>query len=198
MRALLRALIAFCFAGLAAFTIHAQDLVQLFGGYSYVRASVPVNTTVLCPVGLTPCPVSSTTSHSNLNGWELSGTYKRGHILGFTGDFGETYGTTKTASTHLHTYLFGPQLSLGGPVSPFAHVLIGAAHEAVGNSSANSSTIVVPRSDTSFATALGVGIDIKVAPFLSIRPIQIDYLVTRFHSDTQSQPRYAAGVVLHF
>jgi len=37
-----------------------------------------------------------------------------------------------------------------------------------------------------------------VAPFVSVRPIQIDYLLTRFSSATQSQPRVSAGVVFHF
>jgi hypothetical protein len=45
---------------------------------------------------------------------------------------------------------------------------------------------------------VGVGIDLKVAPFISVRPIQFDYLVTRFNSGTQNQPRISAGVVLHF
>jgi len=43
-----------------------------------------------------------------------------------------------------------------------------------------------------------VGIDIKVARHLSLRPIQLDYLVTRFASGTQSDPRASAGIVLHF
>jgi len=32
---------------------------------------------------------------------------------------------------------------------------------------------------------LGAGIDLHIAPFLSFRAIQLDYLATRFHSSTQ-------------
>jgi hypothetical protein len=46
--------------------------------------------------------------------------------------------------------------------------------------------------------AFGAGIDIKVSPLVSFRPIQLDYLTTRFNSAWQSQPRISAGVVFHF
>jgi len=35
-------------------------------------------------------------------------------------------------------------------------------------------------------------------PLLSLRPIEIDYLLTHFNSTTQNQPRFSAGVVLRF
>jgi hypothetical protein len=56
--------------------------------------------------------------------------------------------------------------------------------------------VTIPTSVNAFATAFGVGIDIKVAPFIALRPIQIDYLITRFNSSTQNQPRVSAGLVL--
>jgi hypothetical protein len=52
--------------------------------------------------------------------------------------------------------------------------------------------------DTALATALGGGIDLHIAPFLSFRAIQLDYLFTRFHSDSQHQARVSTGVVLRF
>jgi len=101
------------------------------------------------------------------------------------------------ASVRLHTYLFGPQVRFPRRVSPFARLLFGAAHEAngVGNFGPE---FTRGASENSFATALGVGIDIKVLPFISVRPIQVDYLLTRFRSTMQNQPRVSAGVVLHF
>lgn len=175
--------------------IYAQDTIQIFGGYSYVRGSVPVTQTIICPGPI--CPTSMSDVGSNLNGWEVSGTYKPGHVLGYTADFSGHYGTTKGGSTHLQTFLFGPQVSLSGLVSPFAHVLIGGAHESVG-SGATSTALTVPTSSTAFAAALGVGIDLKVFPLLSVRPIQLDYLVTTFHGGWQAQPRVSAGIILRF
>jgi hypothetical protein len=58
--------------------------------------------------------------------------------------------------------------------------------------------VIVPNSNSAFATAFGAGIDLKLIPHVWVRPIQIDYLVTRLHSDTQNQARVSAGIVLHF
>jgi len=147
--------------------------VQIFGGYSYLHPTVDVSPTL--------------NTNPNLNGWELSGTYNAWKWLGATADFSGDYGTVGGLSIHEQNYLFGPQVHLPGPVSPFAHVLIGGASETIGSLSADS-----------VAVAAGVGIDIHVAPFLSVRPIQFDYLVTRFRSATQNQPRVSAGVVIDF
>ena len=49
----------------------AQDKVEIYGGYSYFRASVREGQFNPC---VTVCPNSTFfTSHANLNGWELSG-----------------------------------------------------------------------------------------------------------------------------
>lgn len=182
--------LSFCFARAA----DAQDTVQIFGGYSYLRPTLGLQTFGVCPVGLLPpCPIVTLDSHPNLNGWELSGTYNAFKWLGATADFSGHYGTDQGATVHYQTYLFGPQVHLPGPVSPFAHLLIGAAHETIGGSST-----ISPASATAFAVAAGAGIDLHVAPFLSLRPIQLDYLVTRFGSATQNQVRASAGLVVHF
>jgi len=196
-----KVLAVLCFLVLAASAVQAQDTVEIFGGYSYVRGSVPVLETIACPGPA--CPTGTLSYGSNLNGFDLSGTYKRTDWLGFTGDFGGNFGTTQSASTHLETFLFGPQVSFPAKVSPFAHVLFGAAHESIapggsGVPADGSPYIALPTSQTSFAAAFGAGIDISVAPFVSFRPVEIDYLLTRFSSGTQSQPRFSAGVVFHF
>jgi hypothetical protein len=45
---------------------------------------------------------------------------------------------------------------------------------------------------------VGAGMDVKPFPFLSVRLFQFDYLMTRFGSKTQNQPRASAGLVLRF
>jgi hypothetical protein len=193
MRRLLLAVAVICFSSLFTSVASAQDTFQVFGGYSYLRPTVAVETTILCPGP--PCPVTTTNYHPNLNGWELSGTYNAHKWFGLTADFSGHYGTVQGSSDHVQTYLFGPQVHLPGPVSPFAHVLVGGAHETIG---ANGTIPVIPGSANAFAAAVGAGIDIKVVSFVSFRPIQLDYLVTRFGSATQNQPRASAGVVFHF
>ena len=194
MRKALPILLAIVFSLVLAETARAQ--VQIFGGYSYVRPAVTVQTTNDCPgVG---CPITATTTtHVNMNGWEFAGTYNLLKILGLTGDFDGTYGKLGGASVHLQTYLFGPQIHLPGPISPFAHAFVGGAHESL-TSGPSVEMQVTGFSDDSFAAAVGGGIDIATVPFLSLRVIQIDDVITRFGSATQHQPRASAGIVIHF
>jgi hypothetical protein len=185
----------------AAGSAQAQDKIEVFGGYSYVHAQTSWTEALLCPQ--VTCPFRLVKPKLNLNGWEVSGIYKANRWLGLGADFSGHYGSFSGASYHLQTYLFGPQISLPGKISPFAHVLVGGAH-ATSGVGAGSSSIVTAANGTpndTFAAIVGAGIDIKVAPFLWFRPVQIDYLATRFNqpnSGTQSQPRFSAGVVFHF
>lgn len=190
--------------------IRAQDKVEIFGGFTYVRDPVQVFNAVPfggpivftapgdCPA--TVCPVGGgnfSTSHVNTHGWEVSGNLKLTSVIGAVADFSGNYGSIQGSSLHLQTYLVGPQVSFPARVSPFAHVLFGLARESLSNPG------LVPGisnfgTNNAFATALGAGIDVKVLPFISVRLIQVDYLLTRFGSQTQNQPRASAGVVLHF
>jgi len=142
--------------------------VQLFGGYSYLRQDTGADKV-------------------NLNGWEASATLKN-TWLGVTADFSGHYGSPFGPSASVQTFLFGPQLSLPVPfVSPYVHALVGGARESSGNVS-----------DTAFAAAFGGGIDTHIAPFLSYRLFQVDYLATRFGGRTQNNLRVSTGLVLHF
>jgi len=171
---------------------HAQS-IELFGGYSFVRAPVTFTQTILCPVP--GCPTATNTQHLNLNGWEAGGALKILGPLALAADFSRTSGSFQGANTYIQTYLAGPQLRFPGRVSPFAHFLVGAAHESI---STNAGSLTFGPTQSAFATALGVGIDLKVLPLLSIRPIQIDYLLTHFNSSVQNQPRVSAGILVHF
>jgi len=183
----------------------AQDKFELYGGYSYFRASVREaqfsTCTTICPVH----PFTDVSQNANLNGWEFSGQYKILPFLGAVADFNGTYGTLNSANTREHAFLFGPQVSLSAEVSPFAHALFGVAKESQ-DTIPVACPVLLPTctgftslgSDTSFVSAVGAGIDIKAISFVSVRAIQIDYLRTQFHGATQNQPRISFGVVFHF
>jgi hypothetical protein len=178
----------------------AQDKIDMYGGYSYLRGLI-VESQFLGPVAL-----GNVSQPANLNGWEFSARYKLLPFVGAVADFAGNYGTLNNASTHVHSFLFGPEVSLPSKVSPFAHALFGVAEESQGPLGVppcplNPSTCSYYGSlgsGTSFATALGGGIDVKVLPFLKVRLIQMDYLRTQLHSTTQNQPRVSTGVVFHF
>jgi len=150
----------------------------------------------------------------NLNGWEASVEGKVLPWVGFVADVGGHYGsqsfveltpvggggpiTVNTDGTEL-TFLFGPRVSVPvGKFRPFAEALFGGAH--IKTTPGSSQVIVdnsVLASDTSFATAVGGGIDYKI-----IRPIawrfQGDYVQTRFFGATQNNVRLSTGIVLRF
>ena len=172
---------------------NAQAKLQLYGGFSYVRSDIrSVETATLC-VGCTPVFVRQ---HPNAYGWEFSGAYKLVPFVSAKLDFGEQYGKVNGGNVRLKTYLFGPQVSLPGPVSPFLHAEFGFAHQSIGGYSGTA--LASPGTDTSFATALGGGLDIPAVPFFAIRLIQIDYLRTSLYHQTQNEPRVSAGIVLRF
>jgi hypothetical protein len=176
----------------------AQDKVEIYGGYSYLRASIQVGQTTPLGPG-SPCPpcapLVSVAQHANLNGWELSGEYKFLPFLGAVADFNGNYGTLDGAGTRVHTFLFGPQVSLPTKFSPFAHALFGVAKESQDQFSGGFNSL---GADKSWAVAIGGGMDANVARFLKVRLIQVDYVRTQLHGATQNQPRISAGVVFAF
>ena len=169
--------------------------IELFGGYSFVRAPVTFTQSAGACI-ITGCPATTTQQTLNLNGWEAGGAYKVFGPLALAADFSGTSSSFNGANTHLQTYLAGPQLRFPGPISPFAHFLVGAAHESIGTGAGG--LITTGPTQNAFATAIGGGLDLKVLPFISLRPIRFDYLLTHFNSQTQNQPRISAGIVLRF
>jgi opacity protein-like surface antigen len=176
------------FYGVAA---HAQEgsKVDVFAGYSYVRD----NPSTPGASGFSLNGGTASVSY-HVNGW-LSGVadfggYHNGNILGTNID-----GT-------LSTYLFGPRVSYRryGKITPFAQVLFGVAH-ASGSLSGSTATIV--SSDNAFAMTVGGGVDYKLSHRFAIRPLQVEYLLTRFSetgngSQSQNNLRVSTGVVFHF
>jgi Outer membrane protein beta-barrel domain len=93
---------------IASISAGAQEKVEVFGGYSYMRFN--------------------SSPGANLNGWEISGQYKFTDWLGGVADLDGHYGSPRGVGTSVYTYLFGPQVSFSARVSPFAHLLLGGAH----------------------------------------------------------------------
>ena len=197
------------FACVLASPLPAQDHIVIFGGYSYLRLPVTATEAFFCTAQVCPLlPVApfNVTNTRNLNGFELSATYRFLPFLGIAADFSGHYGATlnhSPSSVHQYTGLAGPEVAFPSRVSPFAHVLFGGTHQTVTAGAVTPVTNegyygVVPNTVHSFATAIGAGIDLKLIPHIGLRPIQIDYLLTRLHSNTQNQPRISAGLVLHF
>ena len=149
------------------------------------------------------------TTRSNLNGWEASVEGKGFPWVGFVGDVAGHYGTQGyqfdlggvltpvNVNAHEITAMFGPRVSASvGKFRPFAEALFGVGHITTTQSASVPDNFVQP-SETSFAWALGGGLDYKI-----IRPIawrfQGDYLETRYFSTTQNNVRLSTGIVVRF
>lgn len=175
-----RVLCLFALVVIAALPAAAQaPKAEVFGGYSYVRVNP-----------------GSGIDGINLNGWNASVTGNLNDWFGITGDFGGVYGSPNisgtSVNTNAHTFLFGPTIKArSDKLEPFAHALFGGAR-------LKGSSLGVSASDTSFAMALGGGVDWKANDAVSIRLAQFDYLLTRFGGDSQHNARISAGIVFRF
>ena len=185
----MRIAVATCFVGVLLLGTLAVGQVptsgNVFFGYSYYRTNLFADNTI------------------NTNGWEASVEGKVFPFIGIVADFSQHYGSedfpiavpagdtgsaTANLGIHEQNYLFGPRVSFSvGRIRPFAEALFGAGHV-----NANGAG-----SDTSFATALGGGLDYRIFRPLAWR-FQGDYLQTRFFGNTQNNLRLSTGIVLHF
>lgn len=170
------------FAGLAAAQVPTAG--NVFFGYSYYNTDL------------------SSVDRANANGWEGSLEGKWLPWVGIVADFSGHYGSQNfptacpvepgvcTFNTDFseHNVLFGPRVSVGvGRFRPFAEAMFGVGHV----------SLKAGGSDTSFATALGGGLDYRI-----FRPVawrfQGDYITTRFFGNTQNNLRLSTGIVLRF
>ena len=140
---------------------------DVYFGYAYNHAEVVTN------------------DARNFNGWDASFEGKLVPWVGIAGDLNGNYVNHGSE----YNFLFGPRVSVEvSRFRPFAQLLIGASHISVANGSA---------SDTSFANALGGGLDYKVLGPASLRG-ELDWIHTRFFSNGQNDVRFTTGFVLNF
>lgn len=176
----------------------AGILLGIFFAAGVAQAQIPTSGNIF--VGYSFSQTDSFGGTTSLNGWEGSLEGKILPWIGIVGDFSAGYGTDNFAppcpsagcgligtSVRRYTYLFGPRVSV--PIkrfTPFAHVLFGAAHEnALGST------------DTSFATAIGGGLDYRLIHGLAWR-LQGDELHTNFFSVGENHFRFSTGIDFRF
>jgi len=169
------------FAGSASAQIPTSG--NVFFGYSYYNADL------------------SLLGRSSLNGWNGSLEGRVFPFVGLVADISGTYGSEEVTipcpqpicpaiseGAHEQNFLFGPRVSAPvGKFRPFAEALFGAGHV----------SLDVGGSDTSFATAIGGGLDYKISRPLAWR-FEGDYVQTRFFGTTQNNVRLSTGIVLRF
>jgi opacity protein-like surface antigen len=163
------------FAGFAS----AQDTprVEVFGGYSYLQTTV-----------------AGTGTNFDLGG-SGSVAFNFNNRLGIVGDFGGYHTGSfigSGISGNVITYLFGPRFAFRTEkATPFVQALFGGARLSVGGNSLNN-----------FAMAVGGGFDWNVTPHFGVRPIEAEYVLTKFNfgpgANTQNSIRLSTGVTFRF
>jgi len=172
---------------------------EVFGGYSYQR-----------------------TGGSGLNGFNASITGNMNSWLGLTGEISHhTYGTSVldplsgfslNADAGLLAFRVGPKFTsrVSDTASFFVHTLAGGYRasvsvEATGvNAPPTLPNFAINASATGFTAAAGAGMDIRVAPKLAVRPVQMDWIylgstnVAGQDMGNSNGFRYSGGIVLRF
>jgi hypothetical protein len=162
--------------GIFAFVLPAKAQEQtpkaeLYVGYDYVR-------------------LTSGGTSFNFNGGSGQFAYNTNNWVGIVGDLSGCY-TSNGFGAGIISYLFGPRVNLHGHgrVTPFAQVLFGGAR-----------SIDISPLNT-FAMTVGGGVDFRISEHFAIRPVQVEYFLTKFTdgvSNQQNNFRYSAGIVFRF
>ena len=184
-------------------------------GQEYPKIEVPVGFSfVNVHPGITPI------TSFNIFGGGGGLVYNFSPMIGIKADFqGYTQGsgvrdklihdgyTVGQVSGNVFTYMFGPQFKKhSGKMQPFAAALFGAAHSNAyaqiyntihGGSSGSSN-------NNAFAMQFGGGLDFALTNTIQLRPVEVDYLYTRFgingtsYTGAQNNFKYFAGVNFTF
>ncbi len=177
----------------------AQDApkVEVTGNYSYMRFN-PENSNIIAPF--------------SLNGGGLSGVYFFSHWIGIKAEF-EGYAdstrnlkaTGQPVSANLFTYNVGPEIKFRTRhFEPFVDAMFGGAHSNAFVNACNATECVGSPSNNAFDFVLGGGIDIPITKSIAFRPVEVDYVLTRFGNafttgnNNQSNLRFQAGIQFRF
>ena len=179
--------------------------VEIFGGYSYFNTETGGD-----------LHGWNGSVAANLNKWfglvvDVSGHYdsRSSSLVVTIPDFPTLPGLPPLefrtrVNTKIHTVMVGPRFSYRKieKITPFAHVLFGVArtHTEAESRSASFESFS-SSSDTTFAMAVGGGLDVKLSERLALRVIQADYVYKNLGFDRigfDNHHNFRAGVGLVF
>jgi len=177
--------------------------LDIFGGYSYVHANFK----------------GAGQKKSSYNGWETSLTMDPATWLNFEFDFSGRYNSSTiqlpvqvgacppvclpviSVDSAEHEYLFGPRFRYPKKrVSPFTHILFGAAHvtsHATLPLSFPTFPVTLSTSQTGFAMVAGGGVDVRINKNVTWRN-QMDYFLTNLFNQIENNARFSTGFAVRF
>jgi opacity protein-like surface antigen len=165
--------------------------VEIFGGYSYMRASTLF-----------------TGERINLHGARFSAAFYVNHWLGLVGDVGIYHAGNigQQFDLNLWSYQLGPRLRLPNQTrfTPYGQFLLGGGHAGgtIYTSSLGSGLPPIGPNN-SFVFTAGGGVDCRLNDRIAIRLVQSEYLYSEFLNGSavghkQNNLRLSAGVVFTF
>ena len=193
MRKLILGLVLIAFGeSLVEAQTSADPKNEFFAGYSYQSADI--NTLTIDP------------QRTSQNGVNLEYTRNVTSNLGITGDVSAHFHRDTTNSSGGTFERKRDQYSLLGGLQfkahnerrpqPFVHALFGVALFRGFTSNITPSGNVFTIDDaTSFAMALGGGLDLRTSKRIDVRLIQVDYSPTHFASGWQHNVRLSIGII---
>jgi hypothetical protein len=141
------------------------------------------------------------------NGGSGTFEYNINKVLGVVADLGGYHNgdiNNFQIDNTAFTYLFGPRFNWRtSRLTPYVQMLVGGARLSASYFDPTTNARVTGHQN-GFAAALGGGIDIKMTQHISVKPIQLEYLMTQDPSPfsdlphTQNNLRYSAGVLFRF
>jgi len=116
---------------------------------------------------------------------------------------------TFSSQGNMFTYMFGPVVRYpAGKFTPFAEVLFGGSNtngytNLVKSINLGGGTLTASGTQHSFTIAYGGGLDVNVYHHVAIRPVEVDYVLTRYTNpftgtNNQNNFRYIGGVVFTY
>ena len=169
---------------------HDEPRLEAFGGYSWVSTAL-----------LEGAALSG--ARNDLSGWNSSVTWNTTHNLGWVAEVSGFLGSSSAASgnvqTRYYSFLAGPKIThhnRSDKVEVFTHSLFGISDATLTPSSSP------PLTARGFTIAAGFGMDFVVRKHVSVRPVQVDYMLGQLgkavHDWPQNQFRVSAGIVLRW
>jgi opacity protein-like surface antigen len=184
--------IACCASRTLAQTPEENPKNEFFAGYSYQSADI--NTLTIDP------------GRIGQNGINLEYTRNITESIGITGDISAHFHRDSirtgagefTRKREQYYFLGGIKFKArnSSRIRPFAHALFGASlFRGFTSDIRTSGNVFTIDDETSFAMALGGGLDLRVNKRIDLRVIQVDYSPTFFGSGRQDNFRLCVGVV---
>ncbi len=198
---------------LAAGSALAQDFPKVETSPAFMYIHTPISFTV--PESSPVAPGAAFDNSLNCAGGGGTIAYNLTSMFGLAADmggckyFGQTFPALSTKiSGSDFTYLFGPRITFrkaDSPFRPFAELNFGGNRLSL---SCNSGTACngASYSKNAFALTVGGGFDVKINKKFSLRPIQAEYMYTRFgnncnlelcsNNNNQNSFRLKSGIVI--